>query len=72
VKVGDLVKYCDSSDFDWDGSSVYFTEEGNAIGIIVETCQHWEWAKVMWNNGDSYFRKHYFYQLEVISESKSR
>mgnify|MGYP003145801333 CR=1 FL=1 len=69
MKVGDLVKYCDSSEY-----PVHVAQDFDlfSIGIIVETCQHWEWAKVMWNNGDSYFRKHYFYQLEVISESKSR
>tara|TARA_Y100000296_G_scaffold37141_1_gene42968 strand:+ start:46 stop:252 length:207 start_codon:yes stop_codon:yes gene_type:complete len=65
VKIGDLVKYCDSSEI-----PVHVAQDFDlfSVGIIVETCQHWEWAKVMWNNDDRRYRKHYFYQLEVISK----
>ena len=68
MQVGDLVKYCDSSEHPLYAGSVGLQDFSATIGIIIETCPHWEWAKIIWNNDDRRYRKHYFYQLEVISK----
>ena len=66
MQVGDLVTYCDSSEI-----PVHVAQNFSAtIGVIIETCPYWEWAKIIWNNDDCHSRKHYFYQLEVISENR--
>ena len=66
MQVGDLVRYCDSSEI-----PVHVAQNFSAtIGVIIETCPYWEWAKIMWNNDECHYRKHYFYQLEVISENR--
>ena len=66
MQIGDLVRYCDSSEI-----PVHVAQNFSAtIGVVVETCPYWKWAKIIWNNDDCHSRKHYFYQLEVISENR--
>ena len=65
MQVGDLVRYCDSVN-----NPALIPDDYAMIGIIIETCPYWEWAKIIWNNDDCHSRKHYFYQLEVISENR--